>query len=64
MQIDALCLAFESEGKAYFVNTKKDDWGLILQMVRGLSETGKLEVTPAPANVQFTTLADAIKESA
>ncbi|ELM3614797.1 hypothetical protein RYR54_000386 [Aeromonas sobria] len=63
MQIDALCLAFESEGKAYFVNTKKDDWGLILQMVRGLSETGKLEVTLAPENVKFTTLADAIKES-
>lgn len=64
MKIDALSLAFESEGITYFVNTQKDDWALILRMVQGMSATGKLEVTQAPANVQFTTLADAIKESA
>lgn len=64
MKIDALSLAFESDGITYFVNTKKDDWALILRMVQGLSATGKLEVTQAPTNVKFTTLADAIQESA
>ena len=64
MKIDVLSLAFESDGITYFVNTKKDDWALILRMVQGLSATGKLEVTPAPANVKFTTLADTIQESA
>lgn len=64
MKIDALCLAFESDGRSYFVNTKKEDWALILRMVQGLSETGKLEVVPAPAGVKFTTLTEVCGEAA
>ncbi|MNF51124.1 hypothetical protein D3C85_1430570 [compost metagenome] len=64
MKIDALSLAFESDGHTYFVNTKQEDWTLILRMVQGMSQTGKLEVVPAPAGVKFTTLAEHSKVSA
>lgn len=64
MKIDALCLAFESDGHSYFVSTKKDDWALILRLVQGMSQTGKLEVVQAPADFKFTTLAEHRKESA
>ena len=63
MKIDALCLAFESDGNTYIVSTKKEDWALILRMVQGLSQTGKLEVGRAPADIKFTTLAECRKES-
>lgn len=64
MKIDALCLAFESDGVTYIASTKKEDWALILRMVQGLSATGKLEVVQAPADLKFTTLAEFRKEAA
>lgn len=64
MKIDALCLAFESDGHTYFVNTQKEDWVLILRMVQGMSQTGKLEVVQAPAGVKFTTLTEVCGEPA
>lgn len=63
MKIDALCLAFESDGHSYFVHTKKEDWALILRMVQGLSQTGKLEVVKAPADFKFISLAEHRKEA-
>jgi hypothetical protein len=64
MKIDALCLAFESDGVTYLASTKKEDWALILRMVQGLSATGKLEVVQAPADLKFTTLAEFRKVAA
>ncbi len=64
MNITKLSLAIEIDGEAFFVKTEKDHYQLILQMVQGLSPTGKLEVVRAPANIEMTTLAEHRKGTA
>lgn len=64
MNITKLSLAIEIDGETFFVKTEEDHYQLILNMVQGLSPTGKLEIVRSPADFKFTTLAEHRKESA
>ncbi|MDQ1921661.1 hypothetical protein [Massilia pseudoviolaceinigra] len=53
MDITAISIAIQMEGKTYFVALPHQRFMLLMKMAEGLSDSGRLPVVAAPASYQF-----------
>lgn len=58
MNITAISIAVQIDGKAYFVALPHERLVLLMKLAEGLSDSGQLPVVAAPASYQFIPVKD------
>ena len=56
--IEAVSLAVQIDGKAYFVMMPQENLKLVANMAASLTDSGTLQVVPAPEGFKFTTIGE------
>ena len=58
MDIEKTCIAVQIDGKPYFVALEQDRMNIVLNLITGLSDNGKLNVVAAPEGFKFITIGE------